>query len=284
LRGTSIPRVTRFVQVALRQYRTMVASAKASSGDLHTHYFDGDAWLPGRPMPMRPSRTLFLPGATCEDMLADVTQFLSAESKARYKALHVPMMRIYMLHGVAGSGKSTLVNCIASECGVSLAKFSGGDIDSFAYALECLPANSMLLIDDIDCLLRDQRNESGFQAMLDALDGVSRTDPLILCFTTNVPGSLDVALRRRVDYTVEFRHAVKDQCRRMCQFMFPGADFEEVWSRALTCSDPFSTSTFHKFLVRALPSDPLRLLDADPEAFRSLCNLTAPTKPQHMYS
>ena len=191
-----------------------------------------------------------------EDALDDLRAFFAnAEALA---ALHVAPIRTYLLHGTPGSGKTSLVHCLAAELGLGVAgmSFVPGMTDAdVTAAVARVPRGTVLVIEDIDCAFSGrtaQNHGVTFGAVLGALDGHAATtdDPLAVFVTTNHLATLDPALRRRVDYVQEFRPATFDQVRRLFDAFFPGAPLahcEAVW----TAGRGAAMSVFQKYLVKA---------------------------------
>lgn len=77
---------------------------------------------------------------------------------------------------------------------------------------------AILLLEDIDCIFQDRmtnmnNSRVSFSALLNVLDGVTRSKGLITIITTNYVKKLDAALTRpgRVDMIVEFSTISKEQ-------------------------------------------------------------------------
>jgi SpoVK/Ycf46/Vps4 family AAA+-type ATPase len=81
-----------------------------------------------------------------------------------------------------------------------------------------LPKKSVFVLEDIDCLFTDRKtddtNNLTFSGFLNIFDGVTRLkDDMLVFITTNHLETLDPALKRRVDYFVEFDYCTKKQIR-----------------------------------------------------------------------
>lgn len=288
LKGENESDVHSFVKEALVAYRQCLATLKASEGVTIYAWDDHDGWISVGDAPRRPIESLFLPHDAAEKLLRELKAFVSPKTHQQYAHLNVPLIKIIMLHGTPGSGKTSLVRCLASELGISIANYAGSDMETFSDAILQAPPKSIVAVEDIDCILGasngNQREKRGFSQLLNALDAVYRKDPLIVCLTTNSPGSLDVAVRRRVDHCIEFKHAVKTQCLELIQRFFPTfEDTEKLWChltqdgcRAITMA------MLQKFLVRSMKyGSPWDLLRDDPEAFTSLIDVVANTSNAH---
>lgn len=290
LRGQSHEHLKGFVTAALKAYRDFVASLKASDGVTLYTWDDHDGWMSVGDAPRRTLESLVLPDASGEALLNDLKTFMDPKTQEKYAALNVPMIKIVMLHGVPGSGKTSLVRCLASELGMNIANFSGDDPSTFSDALMQAPTRCLVSIEDIDCMLgsaQGQREKRGFGQLLAALDAVTRKEPLIVCMTTNFPGHLDVAVRRRIDHCVEFKHATKDQaCTMIARFFQDLENPEKLWEEVT--GDGYrkiTMATLQKFLVRSLKYEsPWALLADDPAAFTSLLDVIQDSSSgSHMY-
>jgi len=87
-----------------------------------------------------------------EQMLEDMMQF--QRSKQRYERLGVPYHRGYLLYGPPGTGKTSLVSALAAHFGLSIYIINLADFNdrSLMGAVDNVPANSILLLEDIDCM------------------------------------------------------------------------------------------------------------------------------------
>jgi len=290
LKGHSHDHVKSFVVDALREYREFVASLKASDGVTVYAWDDHDGWVSVGDAPRRTLESLVFPDSSAGILLEELKTFVTPEAIQRYAELNVPMIKIVMLHGVPGSGKTSLVRCLASELNMNIANFSGEDPTTFSEALMHVPARCLVSVEDIDCLLGNvhaQREKRGFGHLLAALDGVTRKEPLIVCITTNVPGSLDIAVRRRIDHCLEFKYATKDQACNLIRRFFPVLeDPSALWTDVTSNGHRKTTmATLQKFLVRSLKyGSPWALLDDDPAAFTSLLDVVhGSSTDSHMY-
>lgn len=264
----------RFVTQALDRHRRRVTEPRGLRGSAGVMRFvwddSSETWDGGKLVPRRPLDTLFLPDSVAEDALCDLATYLRPETRDTYAAMHVSPVRVYLLHGHMGAGKSSLLHCLASETGHNLAVLGFAPHTSdedLRTALNSLPPSCFLCLEDVDCLFdkRATKNHGvNFSSFLAALDGsFTHGAPLTVFLTTNFMNKLDPALRRRVDYAVDFGPATRKQCHRMFSAFYPSARpgvFDAVW--ASVGKHIFTTSVFQKFLVRSLPSqDPMRCVD-----------------------
>ena len=172
--------------------------------------------------------TVYLKKNMLKDILTDVETFLDPKTAGLYHSLGRPYKRNYMLEGRAGTGKTTLIYSLASTLDMSVAILnfnSQVDDNVFIKAMQRLPDNSILVLEDIDCLFEerkrndDQRSMITFSGLLNILDGLMHKDGLLTFMTTNYKNRLDSALIRpgRVDKVYHFDYMLRDQIKNMCQ-------------------------------------------------------------------
>src|SRR5215470_2183574 len=158
-----------------------------------------------------------------EHLLQDIAQF--QRSKPRYERLGVPYHRGYLFYGPPGTGKTSLVSALAAHVGLSLYTINLTEFNdrTLINAVNQVPANSVLLFEDIDCMKgsqartyansRDGGNSSSstqanlqngvtLSGLLNVLDGFQAPNGVLFVMTTNHIEELDKALLRpgRIDY------------------------------------------------------------------------------------
>jgi hypothetical protein len=180
----------------------------------------------------RPMNSIHLPIKQKQDIINDLEKFLKPETKKRYNQLGINYKRTYLLEGIPGTGKTSLIAGLASKFNADIAIVSFipkmTDVDLIR-SLRTLREydndkndnqnkRTFLVFEDIDCIFKERksndehRNNITFSGLLNALDGITTND--IICFiTTNYKHNLDSALLRpgRVDYIMRFDYAVKEQ-------------------------------------------------------------------------
>jgi chaperone BCS1 len=186
-------------------------------------------WTRRSDLPPRRLETVVLPDAQKERLVADLEQFRADEDK--YAALGMPYHRGYLLHGPPGTGKTSLARALAwhFEIDIYYLSLSAFDDDSsFIGLVSCVPAGSILLLEDIDVLLDSAKQRGGehqgvsLSALLNALDGVVTPHGLITIMTTNELGTLDRALRRdgRADVVEKIGLLTDDQFEKLVQLAY----------------------------------------------------------------
>ena len=93
----------------------------------------------------------------------DIYNFLDEKTKEFYVDMCIPYKRVYMLEGPPGSGKTTLINAIASELdfNINFLSFTENlDDYSLMKAIQKIRPNTLLVLEDIDCLYVNRKNSS----------------------------------------------------------------------------------------------------------------------------
>ncbi|HEV7737687.1 MAG TPA: AAA family ATPase, partial [Chlamydiales bacterium] len=251
----------------------------------------------------RPISSIILDPEIKQKILDDCRDFM--ENEEWYADRGIPYRRGYLLHGVPGSGKTSLIHSIAGELDldiymVSLSKKGLDDAD-FLELITQLPARCIAVIEDIDVAFKGekrsnvagtvneepeengektQKPESGgsesstgvtLSGLLNALDGLVAQEGRLLFATTNCMEALDEALCRpgRMDVHVEFKNASRSQARQLFRCFFPPTPSE---------SDKVANSNVPHF--RSVPLTPHeasslaeKFSDAIPEGVFSVATL-----------
>ncbi|KAH9893601.1 hypothetical protein C8Q73DRAFT_746284 [Cubamyces lactineus] len=197
----------------------------------------------------RPMSSIVLEPGVKDMILADCKDFLASED-----------WRGYLLHGVPGSGKTSLIHSLAGELGldiyvVSLSSRGSGVADDRPCTVLTFYLNRcILLLEDLDAaftrgISRDETSTGAptttsssssssssaknkddndgstlsLSGLLNSLDGVAAAEGRLLFATTNHIERLDPALSRpgRMDVWVNFKHATKWQAEGIFKCFFP---------------------------------------------------------------
>lgn len=189
-----------------------------------------EGWRNAGALPERSLDSLVLPPGVAERVLADARKFLS--ERAWYHDHGIPYRRGYLLYGVPGTGKSSLVHMLASTLQLPLYALvldpTMSD-DTVRSLFARLPKRCIVLLEDLDAsgaaVQRTEKQESqrlSMSGLLNVLDGVGAAEGRLLFMTTNYRERLDAAIVRpgRVDLQVEFTWATHDQCERLFERFF----------------------------------------------------------------
>ena len=176
--------------------------------------------------------SIYLPQEQKQHIKNDLTAFLSPLTMAKYNKLGINYKRIYLLEGIPGTGKTSLIFALASHfnCNIAIINFTPKMIDTdLLHAFQHFTnigrytdiahkRKTFLIFEDIDCIFKERktndenRNNITFSGLLNAIDGIA-TDNIICFITTNYIQHLDSALLRpgRIDYIMKFDYAIKEQ-------------------------------------------------------------------------
>jgi chaperone BCS1 len=189
-------------------------------------------WSLGTRITPRPLGSVILDGNQAEELLADMRAFLAGRDW--YQQVGVPYRRGYLLYGPPGNGKTSVVQALAGELGMSiyLLMLSDPDLNDNRVndLLAKVPDGNLLLLEDIDCAFARRTRANGreagltFSGLLNAIDGVASAEGRIIVMTTNHLDRLDPALIRpgRADVKLSFENATSEQAGRLYRRFFPG--------------------------------------------------------------
>ncbi|KAF8634654.1 hypothetical protein AX15_000794 [Amanita polypyramis BW_CC] len=201
----------------------------------------------------RPMSSIVLQPGVKDMLLADCKDFLASESW--YAERGIPFRRGYLLHGVPGSGKTSLIHSLAGEVGLDIYVLSlsakGMSDNTLATLMGLVPSRCIVLLEDLDAAFTrsvsrdssstgvptapttsDSNNNNNSESdgstlslsgLLNSLDGVAAAEGRLLFATTNHIERLDPALSRpgRMDVWVNFTYATKFQAEGIFKCFFP---------------------------------------------------------------
>lgn len=181
----------------------------------------------------RHPETIILPAKTWNTVMNDITRFLDEKTVKWYFEHGIPYKRNYLFYGVPGSGKTSLIQALAGKYNRNLCFLQPTHPkmtdDTFKACIQNAPANSLIVLEDIDALFTKDRSKKElscpltFSGLLNGLDGVGNPDGQLFILTTNFVEKLDKALIRsgRVDVHVEFPLATDEQLHGMFLLFYP---------------------------------------------------------------
>lgn len=209
--------------------------------------YSQDYWERVGNLPKRSLDSVVLDGAIKGTVVNDIKEFLDAEEW--YDNVHIPYRRGYLLHGLPGTGKSSLINAIANELVMDIYQLNLSSMrdERFSEAMRSVPNNSIVVFEDIDCAFtkrteikpeaeKNQPQDSSdvlfgltLSGFLNAMDGLMAPRGILVFMTTNHVQKLDPAMIRpgRCDVHVEFKEITAVQKLELYERFFP-ADPAEV--------------------------------------------------------
>lgn len=213
-------------------------------------YVYDDGWTYVEAYSSRLLDSVILKRGEKERLVEDIRTFRT--SRSRYRQLGVPYHRGYLLYGPPGTGKTSLVSALAAHFGMSIYAVNLTEFNdkSLRTAMNDVPENSVVLLEDIDCMRtgnrRPQANEkksvpdaakaeSGqlgvtLSGLLNVLDGFHAPENVLFVMTTNRIEVLDPALLRpgRIDYKLFMGEATKSQKVELYGRFFPSCSSAEA--------------------------------------------------------
>ena len=160
------------------------------------------------------------------NLFNEIKHFLSEEEEQEYREYGIPYKYNILLEGYPGTGKTSLITAIASELKYNIATISfDRDLTdkSLFRSLKNMPPKTILLLEDIDVLFKERKENDNyksslsFSGLINGLDGCGSIDKQIIFMTTNYACNLDCALKRpgRVDKIISFDYCSKAQIKIM---------------------------------------------------------------------
>jgi chaperone BCS1 len=262
----TIGRRQRFLQNFVE---SICESHKRRMGETSRLFIYDDGWSRVEAYIPRMLDSVILQADEKERICKDIMRFRS--SRQRYRLLGVPYHRGYLLYGPPGTGKTSLVSALAADfdmCiyAVNLMHFNDRTL---AKVINDVPANSIILFEDIDCMEGGKARKNAPKAittevaessekesrtppqgvtlsgLLNVLDGFSTPDGVLFLMTSNHVETLDPALLRpgRIDYRLYMGIATDEQKAELFLRFFPDASVMEALEfvsshvRALTMAE-----------------------------------------------
>lgn len=185
-------------------------------------------WMRYNKIPSRTLDTVYFDEKLKHRFRADIVDFLKKEKE--YDEFGIPYKKNYLLTGIPGSGKTSIIKAMCKEIGYNLCIFSiNHDVDNNTAlaAFRDIPPKSVLLFEDIDCLFEkrtsttENKSSFTFSNLLNLLDGVFFRKGLISFITTNHPENLDHALLRqgRTDMIIHMNYPKKTDVKHLFRDM-----------------------------------------------------------------
>jgi chaperone BCS1 len=214
-----------------------------------------------------------------EHLVRDLERFRA--SRPRYRRLGVPYRRGYLLYGLPGTGKTSLVSAIGAKFGMSIHVVNLSELNdrTLKKAMNSVPENSVILFEDIDCMKAGNRRQESevmraqinvtdsaqnatsdrggvtLSGLLNVMDGFLAPENVIFVMTTNDVEALDSALLRpgRIDYRLFLGEAAESQKAELYRRFFPEAT--EIEAREFAESHSVETMAEFQGLLLALEQE-----------------------------
>lgn len=197
-----------------------------------------------------------------QEIMQDVNYFL--DGKDFYTESGLIYKRTYLLYGVAGTGKSSLMKAIASELHYDIYNLSMKDLFSTEKknnALGCIyeiPPNSIICIEDLHVFFDSEDSNKDISLLLQFLDGLATPEDCLIFLTANDISKIPEVILRpgRVDKRVYFDYCDKKQFVKIANRLFKNKytenDLENVF---LALNEKITPSTLQQKILTNLNMD-----------------------------
>lgn len=217
--------VEQFIKESEKYYIEEILETKNQDKKINYYIWD-DYWENINKKPSRDINTLYFADNIHIKLLDEIKHFLSVEEEKEYREYGIPYKYNILLEGYPGTGKTSLITAIASELKYNIATISfDRDLTdkSLFRSLKNMPPKTILLLEDIDVLFKERKENDNyksalsFSGLINGLDGCGSIDKQIIFMTTNYTCNLDCALKRpgRVDKIIPFDYCSKAQIKIM---------------------------------------------------------------------
>ena len=254
-------------------------------------YTYNDGWDYSENYTPRVLESVVLQPGDKEKLVEDIARFRT--SKQRYSRLGVPYHRGYLLYGLPGTGKTSLVSAVAAHFALSVYCVNLTEFNdrSLMAAVSQIPRDSVLLFEDIDCMKSGRKREPAAAAdkqegkqdkeginngvtlsgLLNVLDGFFAPTGVLFMMTTNHVETLDPALLRpgRIDYKLYLGNASDAQKVDLYLRFFSDASEREAREFVRTCGKSETMADFQGLLL-AVADDPATLDSQDRVVMRNV--------------
>jgi chaperone BCS1 len=179
-------------------------------------------WLKYNTIQIRDLNTVYINKKIKDKLISDIENFVNSEDE--YNRFGIPYKLTFLLTGIPGSGKTSLIKAICKKFKFNLYMLSFSkkfDNNSLIHAIKNIESESILLIEDIDCLFNKRTSTDdtmiSFSNLLNVLDGILYKHGSIIFLTTNHPEKLDHALIRigRIDNIFELNYPSKNDIKNL---------------------------------------------------------------------
>jgi len=198
------------------------------------HYYGEIGWIGYETSSLKTFDNLVMINKKREFILKDLDNFL--KSFQEYKRKGVSWSRGYMLYGVPGCGKTSIISAISNKTCMDMYCIDLGSLSTDQELRACfrsIPKNSIVVFEDVDSFdiakkrsikdtVVDKDSKAGkvtLSSLLNELDGITNSHGRIVIMTTNCINNIDEALLRpgRIDVKMEFCKASLEEVQMCCK-------------------------------------------------------------------
>jgi len=271
LEGNNKELLSRFIEKSGKYYNENIRQKGRDTDEISIYIWD-EYWDILHKQRKRSLNTLYFEDTFIEKVTKKLGSFLKEETEEKYTNLGIPYKMNVLFEGYPGTGKTSLIYGLAShfDMNIAILQFDKEISDTvFLRALKRLPENTVLILEDIDVLFKERKENDNnkslltFSGLINCLDGIATPYKLITLMTTNYKCNLDKALLRpgRIDYSLNFKYATKHQIQKMFNAFYP--QFEDKFQEFYKKINMFNitTATLQQYLFGYMDENSYEILN-----------------------
>lgn len=202
-----------------------------------------DGWKTICKAPNRDINTIVINDSIRNKIIEDIDHLYS--NMEWYISRGLPYKKTFILHGVPGTGKTSIISGLANKYRKNLCLINLNDVHNteLETLMRTIPKNSFVVFEDFDSASSTatrkpkDKNEKekefccvDLTTILNVLDGVVRLDNVCLFMTTNTLESIDAAILRkgRVDHIYEIKPFQDKEVKDYIRLMYPDEPIPDV--------------------------------------------------------
>ena len=271
LEGNNKELLTRFIEKSVKYYNENIRQKGRDTDEISIYIWD-EYWDILHKQKKRSLNTLYFEDTFLEKVTMKFESFLKKETEDKYSKLGIPYKMNVLFEGYPGTGKTSLIYGLAShfDMNIAILHFDKEISDTvFLRALKRLPENTVLILEDIDVLFKERKENDNnkslltFSGLINCLDGIATPYKLITLMTTNYKCNLDKALLSpgRIDYSLNFKYATKHQIQKMFNAFYPQFEdkFQDFYKKIKMFN--ITTATLQQYLFGYMDVDSYEILN-----------------------
>lgn len=185
-------------------------------------------------------------------LVKDIDTFLS--KRDWYSKNGITYKRGYLLYGLPGTGKTSTIHAIASKYKRPIYFVSISSKLTDTNLLDLLTKirdNSIVVFEDIDRFIDNDKNEFSIMPILNSMDGMLAKHNILLFITANDKSKIDEALLRpgRIDLTLEYTLCTKSQLRALYILFYGTEDTVDTFLSKVE-DNKYSPATIREYFMK----------------------------------
>lgn len=271
IEGQTNELITSFIKQSVKYYNENIRQKGRDTDEISIYIWD-EYWDILHKQRKRSLNTLYFEDTFIERVTKKFGTFLKEETEEKYTKLGIPYKMNVLFEGYPGTGKTSLIYGLAShfDMNIAILNFDKEISDTvFLRSLKRLPENTVLILEDIDVLFKERKENDNnkslltFSGLINCLDGIATPYKLITLMTTNYKCNLDKALLRpgRIDYSLNFKYATKHQIQKMFNAFYPQFEdkFQDFYKKIKAFN--ITTATLQQYLFGYMDEDSYEVLN-----------------------